>query len=527
MALIWLVWHGRRTGGEIRLLRELALTGAACVLIQGLRPAFPALTSGIPDLPLPGAALLETAKVIAAVWAGGGLLVMLLLGLYAALARLPLRDSLLIPAVTALAAAPLAVSGMLAALLAYRASLIDAAALAGFIPPPAGFVRLALAGLMTALFPAMLAVRAGIRALAEEVSATRELRKRWPLAASAAAASFSRQGGYLLGGALLAEVIFNIPGVSRVLLEAVIGRGLPGGWLFGVLPAVLLMVRLRALAAAGVDEAVRGTYGLCGSLPQTPISSPWWPGVWLVIALIALAIGLVNPLRGSLSLYVIRTPDPATEQVEPPLTAGTVASGAAGGLVAAGLGGVWGLLARRAGHSAGGAARWRDAAWTALMVPAEALILAQPALITLLLAAGTAPLSPLAGGVLSGLVLVPRMVRAAASIDAGGPVRSGRLQGLLFIALLAAAGTLIALNYYAAFRLLAVEITGLHQGVFPAGYRDLYSGVVTAPGAGYYRLALELALPVGAAAVSLFALLEAVSHYARAEPQRLLEHLLS
>ncbi len=523
--LIRVAWHDRQTGGEIRLLRGLALTGAACVLIQVLRPAFPALAG---DISLPGAALLETGKLIVTAWMGAGLLIVLMLGLYAVLARLPLRDSLFVPGVIALAAVPLAVSGMLAVLLAYRAGLMNSAELAGFNPQSAGVLRLALAGLLAALFPAMLAARAGITAYAEAASDARGLRGAWPPAASAAAASFSLQGGYLLSSVLLSEVIFNIPGIGRVLLEAIGGGGLPEGWLFGVLPTVLLIVRLRALVAAGVDKVVRRAYGLSEPQPQTPISSPRWPGIWLAIALFVMAIGLVNSLRGSPSPYVIRTTGPIIEQIEPPLvTEGIVASGAAGGLVATGLGGGWGLLARRAERSAGTGSRWRDAVWVALLIPAEALILAQPALITLLLAAGRVTPSPLVGGVLSGLVLVPRMAQAIGLLDAAGAVRSGRLRGLLFVALLAVAGTLIALNYHAALRLLAVEISGLHQGVFPAGYRDLYAGVVAAPGAGYYRLALELAFPVGAAAVSLFALLEALSRYTGAGSRRVLEHLLS
>jgi peptide/nickel transport system permease protein len=137
---------------------------------------------------------------------------------------------------------------------ALRALLLPALALA--LPQAAILTRVARAALIEAL--AMDHVRT---ARAKGLTARAALRRHaLPVAAGPVIAILGLQAGFLLAGAIIVETVFGLPGLGRLLFQAVAARDLVvvQSLVLLLVAAVVALSFLADLAAAALDPRLRG-----------------------------------------------------------------------------------------------------------------------------------------------------------------------------------------------------------------------------------------------------------------------------
>lgn len=366
-----------------------------------------------------------------------------------------------------------------------------------WLPVPVGrsALGLILPGFSVALLPALIAARHVERVLPGPARQPEQ-------AVTLAATSFYRQASWLVGGLAVAEAVFGVDGLGRLLVDA-----LRLGDKALILPLLLLFMVATLLCRLHVLrlKMAESTVSSSTQVPATRTGTQRW------VQWIGLVCLLIMPLVLAYSGSALSLPDPAAVYAAPSILHpwGTDGFGLdilsrvrqavgrgwlialTGALVSVGLSGWWiSAMVWMRRHQWDGLAH-------GLRALAEGIILLAPAPVAVGFFLSFYAASPQPGimlGVFAGIVLAPRLVWGVG--DAGYAILHTAIKSKQIGHQLAAAG-------FAAWQtgLMAILITGQSASIWgtpgellPA-YQDVIAGASLLHGGPYLRLALALALP--------------------------------
>lgn len=405
--------------------------------------------------------------------------------------------------------------------------------------------HLLLPGLVGALLPSLLAAQAAVRIWLDWDQNGRPKESQWAAAGLEAARTFYDHAGWLLGGMMILESLFAIPGIGKLMIDGIIKQDAP------VLVATVqlfapfvLVARIRSILTdsmqriydfmhpavirkqAAVKPKASQQQAATSNLPM-PERPEFVSQLWLVMAGIAFVMVLVpiiqgiffsphNPLQitgGQTYLPPSAEHPMGTDSVgrdiesrilfSHQVTFGTAVTGA---IVVLALGGLWGGVAVAVRS-------WRGLLGESLAdlirLPAEVIMLVHPALVAMIFTVGQNVVKlpgqqgsqSLAGMSMAiGLSLAPRMVWAVEALWDSRPQEKSlrwRLGGAI---ILIYAASLFAVFHYAE----ALGFLGL--GVLPPltsvganlqYYTELLGGTLAVRDSRFYVYAANYAAAAG------------------------------